>query len=200
MSHVEQYIRDAKAILDRLDPAAIERMIGLILRIREDGGRLFFLGVGGSAGNCSHAVNDFRKIAGIESYTPVDNVPELTARTNDEGWDTVFAEFLKTSRLGGKDGVFVFSVGGGNKEKNISANIVHALDLAKERGAKILGVVGRADGYTAKNADACVVVPVPDASTLTPHAEAFQGFIWHLIVSDPRVMTMKNKWESVTGA
>lgn len=200
MSHVEQYIRDAKAILDRLDPAAIERMIGLILRIREDGGRLFFLGVGGSAGNCSHAVNDFRKIAGIESYTPVDNVPELTARTNDEGWDTVFSEFLKTSRLGGRDGVFVFSVGGGNKEKNISANIVHALDLAKERGAAILGVVGRADGYTAKNADACVVVPVPDASTLTPHAEAFQGFIWHLIVSDPRVMTMKNKWESVTGA
>jgi len=200
MSYIDSYIEEAKKILDDIDKTSIEKMISLILEIREKGGRLFFLGVGGSAGNCSHAVNDFRKIGGIESYTPVDNVPELSARTNDEGWDTVFEEFLKTSRLTNNDGVFVFSVGGGNKENNISANIVYALEYAQTKGAKIFGVVGRDGGYTAKVADAVVVIPPVNPATVTPHSEGFQGVIWHLIVSDPRVMTMKNKWESVTNA
>jgi len=193
------YINEAKDILDQIDQEQIEAMISLVLDIREKEGRLFFLGVGGSAGNCSHAVNDFRKLGGIESYAPVDNVPELTARTNDEGWDTVFEEFLKTSRVNEKDGVFVFSVGGGSEEKNISANIVKALKLAKSRGTRVMGVVSRDGGYTAQVADACVVVPVVNADTVTPHAEGFQGVIWHLIVSDPRVMTIQNKWESVSG-
>ena len=171
-------------------------MIKILLEIRRQGGRLFFLGVGGSAGNCSHAVNDFRKIAGFEAYTPTDNVSELTARTNDEGWNTVFSEWLKGSRLNEKDGVFVFSVGGGDKEKNISANLVHALQYAKAQKSKILGVVGRNGGYTATVADACVIVPMVNADTLTPHTEAFQAMIWHLIASDPRLMMMKNKWES----
>ena len=196
MLYVDQYMEEAGKILNLIDKAEIEKMISLILEIREIKGRLFFLGVGGGAGNCSHAVNDFRKIGGIESYTPVDNVSELTARTNDEGWTTVFEEFLKTSNLGNKDGIFVFSVGGGDKEKNISANIVYALDYAKDKGAKILGVVGRAGGYTAKVADACVVVPQVNPETVTPHTEAFQGVVWHLIVSDPRVMVMKKKWEN----
>lgn len=200
MSYSSMFIEEARDILSKIDQDQIEAMISLILDIREKKGRLFFLGVGGSAGNCSHAVNDFRKIGGIESYAPVDNVPELTARTNDEGWDTVFVEFLRTSRLNEKDGVFVFSVGGGDAEKNISANIVRALELARERGARIMGVVSRDGGYTARVADACVVVPVVNPDTVTPHAEGFQGVIWHLIVSDPRVMTMKNKWESVAGA
>jgi len=199
VSHIEMYINEAKDILDQIDQEQIEAMISLVLDIREKEGRLFFLGVGGSAGNCSHAVNDFRKLGGIESYAPVDNVPELTARTNDEGWDTVFEEFLKTSRVNEKDGVFVFSVGGGSEEKNISANIVKALKLAKSRGTRVMGVVSRDGGYTAQVADACVVVPVVNADTVTPHAEGFQGVIWHLIVSDPRVMTIQNKWESVSG-
>lgn len=198
MSHISDYIKNATTILGQLDQDVIESMVTMILKIREQQGRLFFLGVGGSAGNCSHAVNDFRKICSIESYTPVDNVPELTARTNDEGWTTVFESWLRTSRLCNKDGIFVFSVGGGDKEMDISANIVHALDLARDRGAKIFGVVSREGGYTAKMADACVVIPVVDTKNITPHAEAFQGLIWHLIVSDPRLMTMKNKWESVS--
>ena len=197
MSYVEQYVEEAQKILELIDKTMIEKMISLILEIREKKGRLFFLGVGGGAGNCSHAVNDFRKIAGIESYTPVDNVSELTARTNDEGWPTVFEGFLKTSRLNDKDGIFVFSVGGGNREKNVSANIVDALDYAKNKEAKILGVVGRDGGYTTKVADACVVIPPVNPETVTPHAEAFQGVVWHLIVSDPRVMIMKNKWEGM---
>lgn len=197
MSYIDSYIEEAKKILDDIDRSSIEKMISLILEIREKEGRLFFIGVGGSAGNCSHAVNDFRKIGGIESYTPVDNVPELSARTNDEGWDTVFEEFLKTSRLTDKDGVFVFSVGGGNKEKNISANIVYALEYAKTKGAKIFGVVGRDGGYTAKVADAVVVIPPVNPATVTPHSEGFQAVVWHLIVSDPRMMVMKNKWESL---
>ena len=198
MDYVESYIDEAKRILDSIDMSKIEAIINSILSIREAKGRLFFLGVGGSAGNCSHAVNDFRKIGGIECYTPVDNVPELTARTNDEGWHTVFKEYLETSHLNANDGVFVFSVGGGNKEKDISANIVYALDYAKSKSAKIFGVIGRDGGYTAKVADACVIIPTINPNTVTPHAEAFQGLVWHLIVSDPRMMIMKNKWESVS--
>lgn len=200
MSYVDQYIEEAKTILDRIDRAQIEAMIQMILEIRRGEGRLFFLGVGGSAANCTHAVNDFRKIGGMEVYTPVDNVAELTARTNDEGWDTVFAEWLKGSHIRRGDGVFVFSVGGGDKERNVSANIVNALDVAKAAGAKIMGVVGREGGYTAKVADACVIVPPINPSTVTPHAEAFQGVVWHLMVSDPRVMTMSNKWEGLAAA
>ncbi|MEF2230134.1 MAG: SIS domain-containing protein [Pseudodesulfovibrio sp.] len=198
MSYISMYINEAKDILDKIDQSQIEAMIALLLDIREKQGRLFFLGVGGSAGNCSHAVNDFRKIGGIEAYAPTDNVPELTARTNDEGWETVFEGFLQTSRVREGDGVFVFSVGGGDAERNISANIVRGLKLAKARGAKVMGVVSRNGGYTAQVADACVVVPVVNPDTVTPHAESFQGLIWHLIVSDPRIMTMKNKWESVS--
>jgi D-sedoheptulose 7-phosphate isomerase len=197
MSHTDEYFADAVSIIKQIDKSAVEKMIKLILTIRESKGRLFFLGVGGSAGNCSHAVNDFRKIGGIESYSPADNVSELTARTNDEGWHTVFSEWLKTSRLNEKDGVIVFSVGGGNKEKNISANLVYALEYAKSQNAKIMGIVGRDGGFTAKAADACVIIPTVNPKTVTPHAESFQGLVWHLIVSDPRVMTMSNKWESV---
>jgi len=197
MLYVDQYVEEAQKILELIDKSMIEKLISLILEIREKKGRLFFLGVGGGAGNCSHAVNDFRKIAGIESYAPVDNVSELTARTNDEGWETVFEGFLKTSHLNDKDGVFVFSVGGGDREKNVSANIVVALDYAKNCGAKIFGVTGRDGGYTAKIADACVVIPPVNPDTVTPHTEAFQGIVWHLIVSDPRVMVLKNKWEGM---
>jgi D-sedoheptulose 7-phosphate isomerase len=165
--------------------------------VKSEGGRIFFLGVGGSAGNCSHAVNDFRKIVGIESYAPTDNVSELTARTNDEGWASVFVEWLKTSKLQAKDALFVFSVGGGNLEKNVSPNLVLALQLAKEVGAKVTGVVGRDGGYTAKVADACVVVPTVNPDTITPHSEAFQAVIWHLLVSHPKLKVNQTKWESV---
>ncbi len=199
-SHVDQYFEDAISILQQIDRRQIETMIQILLQLRENGGRLFFLGVGGSAGNCSHAVNDFRKIGGFEAYTPTDNVSELTARTNDEGWQTVFVEWLRTSRLNEKDGVFILSVGGGDKVKNISANLVYGLEYAKVVKAKILGIVGRAHGFTAKIADACVVVPLVNTSTLTPHAEAFQGVLWHLIVSDPRIMQIKNKWESISSS
>jgi D-sedoheptulose 7-phosphate isomerase len=197
MSYIDRYFDEAKMIIDKIDRSQIEKMIDLLLGVRAQEGRLFFLGVGGSAGNASHAVNDFRKIAHFEAYSPVDNVSELTARTNDEGWQTVFVEWLKQSRLSDKDAVFVFSVGGGNKEKNISANLVYAVEFAKMQGAVVLGVVGRDGGYTAKVADACVVIPPITQETITPHAESFQGVIWHLIVSHPRIMQMKNKWESV---
>ncbi|MEM7522359.1 MAG: SIS domain-containing protein [Pseudomonadota bacterium] len=196
MSYVSMYLSEVKEVADRISQDAVEAMISILLEVRKNDGRLFFLGVGGSAGNCSHAVNDFRKIGGFEAYAPVDNVSELTARTNDEGWETVFAAWLKTSRITAKDCVWVFSVGGGDKARNISANIVHGLDVAKAAGAKIIGVVGRDGGHTAQLADACVVVPTVNAETVTPHAEAFQAVIWHLIVSDPRVMQMGNKWES----
>lgn len=179
-----------------MDQSQIESMIEILLEVRKSGGRLFFLGVGGSAGNASHAVNDFRKIGGFEAYAPTDNVSELTARTNDEGWETVFAGWLKGSRLNDRDAVFVFSVGGGSKEKNISANLVFALEYAKKMKAKILGVVGRDGGFTAKVADACVIIPPVNPETITPHSESFQAVIWHLIVSDPRIMQMGNKWES----
>lgn len=197
MSYARQHLQEATEIIARMDPGVIESMAEILAGIKADGGRVFFLGVGGSAGNCSHAVNDFRKIVGIESYAPTDNVSELTARTNDEGWASVFVEWLKVSRLNRRDGVFVFSVGGGNLEKNVSPNLVSALQLAKEVGAKIVGVVGRDGGYTAKVADACVIVPTVNPETITPHSEAFQAVVWHLLVSHPRLKANQTKWESV---
>jgi D-sedoheptulose 7-phosphate isomerase len=196
LSFARQYIDEATTILAKLDGAAIERMATLLADVRARGGRLFFLGVGGSAANASHAVNDFRKIAGIESYAPTDNVSELTARTNDEGWETVFSTWLRTSRLSKNDAVFVFSVGGGDVERNISPNLVRALEYAKQVGASILGVVGRDGGYTAKVADAVVIVPTVNPANITPHSEAFQGVIWHLLVSHPAVRVAQTKWES----
>ena len=196
MTFTEQFLSEAAAIISKIDGAAVERVAGLLSDVRGRGGRLFFLGVGGSAANCSHAVNDFRKIAGIEAYAPTDNVSELTARTNDEGWATVFVEWLKTSRLGAKDCVFVLSVGGGNLEKNVSPNLVTALQHAKEIGTTVVGIVGRDGGYTAKVADACVIVPTANPQTVTPHAEAFQGIIWHLLVSHPLLKARETKWES----
>ena len=196
MSYAQQHVNEAIDILNKMDVSAIEQMVDLLAVIKQDGGRIFFLGVGGSAGNCSHAVNDFRKIVGIESYAPTDNVSELTARTNDEGWATIFVEWLKTSKLSARDAVFVFSVGGGNFEKNISPNLVMALQHAKTVGAKITGVVGRDGGYTAQVADACVIVPTVNAETITPHSEAFQAVVWHLLVSHPKLKVNQTKWES----
>jgi len=196
MSYTQQHLNEAIEIIKKIDVSAVEAMAELLARVKRDSGRLFFLGVGGSAGNCSHAVNDFRKIVGIESYAPTDNVSELTARTNDEGWATIFVEWLKTSRLSTKDAVFVFSVGGGNLEKNISPNIVEALKHAKAVGAKVTGVVGRDGGYTAQVADACVIVPTVNPETITPHSEAFQAVIWHLLVSHPALKANQTKWES----
>jgi D-sedoheptulose 7-phosphate isomerase len=197
MSYAQQHVNEAIDILNKMDVHAIEQMADLLAVIKQDGGRIFFLGVGGSAGNCSHAVNDFRKIVGIESYAPTDNVSELTARTNDEGWATIFVEWLKTSKLSARDAVFIFSVGGGNLEKNISPNLVMAMQHAKTVGAKITGVVGRDGGYTAQVADACVIVPTVNAETITPHSEAFQAVVWHLLVSHPKLKANKTKWESV---
>ena len=196
MTYTEQHLDEAAQIIERIDTEAIESMAELLARIKSEGGRLFFLGVGGSAGNCSHAVNDFRKIVGLESYAPTDNVSELTARTNDEGWDTVFIEWLKTSRLNGNDAVFVFSVGGGNLEKNVSPNLVRALEYARTVGAKIMGVVGRDGGFTAEVADVCVIVPTVNPETVTPHSEAFQAVVWHLLVSHPKLKATQTKWES----
>jgi len=197
MSYTQQHLKEAAEIIQKLDVAAIEKAADLLAEIKRGGGRLFFLGVGGSAGNCSHAVNDFRKIVGIESYAPTDNVSELTARTNDEGWASVFVEWLKVSRLTAKDGVVVFSVGGGNLEKNISPNLVTALQYAKSVGARVAGIVGRDGGYTAKVADACVIIPTVNPETVTPHSEAFQAVVWHLLVSHPRLKAHQTKWESV---
>ncbi len=196
MTYTDQHLVEAAQFVERIDTEAIESMAELLARIKSEGGRLFFLGVGGSAGNCSHAVNDFRKIVGLESYAPTDNVSELTARTNDEGWDTVFIEWLKTSRLNGNDAVFVFSVGGGNLEKNVSPNLVKALEYARTVGAKIMGVVGRDGGFTAEVADVCVIVPTVNPETITPHSEAFQAVVWHLLVSHPRLKATQTKWES----
>jgi len=195
--YAKQYLEEAQRIAASLDPAAIEKMVRVIETIREQNGRLFFVGVGGGAGNANHAVNDFRKIAGLECYTPTDNVSELTALINDEGWDGVFARWLRTSRLGPDDGVFVFSVGGGNLEKGISVNIVEALKLAREVGAKVLGVVGRDGGYTAQVGDAVIVIPTVNEATITPHTEAFQAVVWHLLVSHPDIQRNEMKWESV---
>jgi D-sedoheptulose 7-phosphate isomerase len=196
MSYAQQHMREAVEIINRIDLGAVEKMADLLAEVKKQNGRIFFLGVGGSAGNCSHAVNDFRKIVGIESYAPTDNVSELTARTNDEGWATIFVEWLKTSRLRREDCVFIFSVGGGNLEKNISPNLVQALKHAKTVGAKVTGVVGRDGGYTAQVADCCVIVPTVNADTVTPHSEAFQAVIWHLLVSHPKLKANQTKWES----
>lgn len=195
--HIDKYFEEMKEIAEKIDRTAISKMIELLAKVRSEKGRLFILGVGGGAGHASHAVNDFRKLAGIEAYTPVDNVSEITARTNDDGWHTIFSNWLLGSNLSAKDAVLVFSVGGGNLEKNVSPNIVEALKFAKSVNAKILGVVGRDGGYTAKVADACVVVPVVNAENVTPHTEAFQAVIWHLIVSHPKFQANKGKWESV---
>ena len=196
MDYIEKYLDEVKKIVDGLDRSVIDKMVMLLAEVRKNRGRLFLLGVGGSAGNASHAVNDFRKLAGFEAYTPVDNVSELMARTNDEGWDTVFSEWLKGSNLGPKDAVLVFSVGGGNAERNISANLVRALEFSREVKAKVLGIVGRDGGFTAKVADACLIIPTVNPDTVTPHAESFQGVVWHLIASDPRLKKVENKWES----
>ena len=196
MSYAAQHIKEAMEIIQKIDVSAIEKMADLLATVKADGGRVFFLGVGGSAGNCSHAVNDFRKIVGIESYAPTDNVSELTARTNDEGWATVFVEWLKISKLQPTDLLFIFSVGGGNLEKNISPNLVEAIKLAKSVGAKVTGVVGRDGGYTAQAADSCVIVPTVNPETITPHSEAFQAVVWHLLVSHPKLKANQTKWES----
>jgi D-sedoheptulose 7-phosphate isomerase len=197
VSYAQHHVDETIEILKQLNTGEVEKLADLIATVRREGGRLFFLGVGGSAGNCSHAVNDFRKIVGIESYAPTDNVSELTARTNDEGWASVFAEWLKVSRLSPKDCIFVFSVGGGNLEKNVSPNLVLALQYAKKIGAKVAGVVGRDGGYTAQVADACVIVPTVSQDTITPHAEAFQSVIWHLLVSHPKLKANQTRWESL---
>jgi D-sedoheptulose 7-phosphate isomerase len=196
MTYAQQHLAEARRILDQLDVAVIERLAARLVDLRARGGRLFFLGVGGSAANCSHAVNDFRKLAGIEAYAPTDNVSELTARTNDEGWATVFVEWLKISRLRPDDMLCVLSVGGGSAEKNISPNLVAALDYGKQVGAQIIGIVGRDGGYTAQVADDCVIVPTVNPDTVTPHSEAFQAVVWHLLISHPDVKQTPAKWES----
>jgi D-sedoheptulose 7-phosphate isomerase len=196
MSYARQHLDEAARIIAALDVAVIERMAALIADLRARGGRLFFLGVGGSAANCSHAVNDFRKIAGIEAYTPIDNVSELTARTNDEGWESVFVTWLQGSRLQPDDMLFVLSVGGGSLERNVSPNLVRALEYARQIGTPVVGIVGRDGGYTAQVADACVIVPTVNPETVTPHAEAFQAVVWHLLVSHPSLKAAQTKWES----
>lgn len=197
MSFAQQYLSEASQILLQLDTDAIDRVVALLVETRARGGRLFILGVGGSAANASHAVNDFRKLVGLEAYTPTDNVSELTARTNDEGWASVFEGWLRVSRVGADDLVLVLSVGGGHVEKNISPNLVAALQHARGVGARIIGVVGRDGGYTAQVADACVIVPTVNPAHVTPHTEAFQAVIWHLLVSHPRLKAAETKWESV---
>jgi D-sedoheptulose 7-phosphate isomerase len=197
MSFTQQYLSEARQIVQQLDTQAIDHVVTLLAETRAHGGRLFVLGVGGSAANASHAVNDFRKIVGLEAYTPTDNVAELTARTNDEGWASVFEKWLQTSRLRAGDLVLVFSVGGGNVEKNVSPNIVAALQYAKRIGVRVVGVVGRDGGYTAQVADACVLVPTVNPDHVTPHTEAFQAVIWHLLVSHPELKLSQTKWESI---
>lgn len=196
MSFVEGHLRETAEVVSKLDVRQVEALVRQLADLKSRGGRLFLLGVGGSAGNCSHAVNDFRKLAGIESYAPTDNVSELTARTNDEGWETVFAAWLAGSRLRKEDAVFVFSVGGGSLEKNISPNLVRALEYAKRVGARVLGIVGRDGGYTARVADACVIIPTVNPESITPHTEAFQAVVWHLLVSHPDLKEAPTKWES----
>jgi len=197
MNHIERYLNEVQKIIQSIDLAALQRIVKSLIELRQRGGRLFLLGVGGGAANASHAVNDFRKICGIESYTPTDNVSELTARTNDSGWETVFVDWLKGSKLNSRDGVFVLSVGGGNSEKNISINLIRALDYAKEVKAKIFGIVGRDGGFTAKVADACVIVPTVNPEAITSHTESFQNLLLHLIVSHPDLKISEMKWESV---
>lgn len=196
MSFSQTHLKETAEIAGKIDTAAVEKVVDILAGVRAGGGRLFILGVGGSAGSASHAVNDFRKLVGLEAYAPTDNVSELTARTNDEGWATVLVEWLKTSRIGARDGVLVLSVGGGSLEKNISPNIVTALQHAKQVGAKIVGIVGRDGGYTAKVADACVLIPTVNAESITPHTESFHAVVWHLMVSHPKLKAMPTKWES----
>jgi len=196
MNPIDQYLLEVCEISQKLDRTAIEKLVEHLVKVRARQGRLFLLGVGGSAANASHAVNDFRKIAGIECYAPTDNVSELTARTNDEGWPTVFAAWLEVSHLSDRDALFIFSVGGGNLEKNISPNLVEAVKLAKSRGAAVLGIVGRDGGYTAKVGDAVVIVPTVSPDRITPHSEAFQAVVWHLLVSHPKISQSQTKWES----
>ena len=197
-SFSERYLTEVKEIIDEIDYTTIEKVINILAETKEAGGRLFILGVGGSAANASHAVNDFRKIAGIEAYAPTDNVSELTARTNDEGWESVFGSWLKVSHLRSSDTILVFSVGGGDEAKNISRNIVEAIRYAKSIGSKIIGIVGRQDGYTAQVADARVIIPTANPDHITPHTEAFQAVIWHLFVSHPALKSAQTKWESVS--
>ena len=194
MSHSDKYFQQVGQLASAIDRQSIEDMATALALVREENGRLFFIGAGGSAANCAHAVNDFRKLCGFEAYAPTDNVAELTARTNDEGWETVFAAWLDTSKLGARDGVFVFSVGGGDLERNVSPNIVRALDFAKTRGAKIFGVVGRDGGYTKRIGDHVVVVPTVDAALVTPHTEAFHAVVWHCLVSHPNLQQNRTKW------
>ena len=196
MSFTQQFLAEVQQVTAQLNEAAIEKAADELAAIRSRGGRLFILGVGGSAGNAGHAVNDFRKICGFEAYAPTDNVSELTARTNDEGWATVFSEWLKGSRINAKDGLLIFSVGGGNLEKNVSPNLVSAIQVAKQVGASVVGIVGRDGGYTAQQATACVIVPTVNPTHVTPHSEAFQGVIWHLFVSHPKLKVAQTKWES----
>ena len=197
MEYAKRYFQEVQTIANSIDLDVIELMIKIIAEVKEQKGRIFFIGVGGSAANCTHAVNDFRKIGGIESYSPCDNVAELTARTNDEGWDTVYAPWLECSKLSKKDLVFVFSVGGGSKENNISVNLINSLDLAKSVASKILGIIGRDGGYTKSVADACIIIPTQSSDTITPHAEEWQAVICHMLVTDPRILNNSNKWESI---
>jgi D-sedoheptulose 7-phosphate isomerase len=197
MNYAQKHLRETEAVLQMLDADAIEKIAELLAQIKATAGRIFFLGVGGSAGNCSHAVNDFRKLAGIECYAPTDNVSELTARINDDGWENIFVEWLKVSRLSHWDAVFIFSVGGGDTERNISVNLVAAAKHAKAVGAKVIGIVGRDGGHTARLADAFVIIPTVNPETVTPHSEAFQAVIWHLLVSHPRLKLNEAKWESL---
>jgi D-sedoheptulose 7-phosphate isomerase len=199
MTFTEEFLNEVRCVTEKLDAAHIEAAAETLGAVRERGGRLFILGVGGSAANASHAVNDFRKICGFEAYAPTDNVSELTARTNDEGWATIFSEWLRGSRLTGADGLLVLSVGGGNLEQNVSPNLVRAIQYAKEQGAAVVGIVGRDGGYTAKVADVSVIIPTVNASHVTPHSEAFQGIVWHLFVSHPKLKLNQTKWEN-TGA
>ena len=196
---LENFFREAQQLAGQIDISVVDRMVERLVRLRKEGGRLFLRGVGGSAGNCSHAVNDFRKLAGIDASTPVDNVSELTARTNDEGWDTVFAAWLRVSRACDRDVLFVLSVGGGNTKQNISANLVAAVNEAKERRMHVLGIVGRDGGYTKQQGDLVLVIPTVNPENVTPHTEAFQAVVWHAITCDPRIMVQGNKWEATDG-
>jgi D-sedoheptulose 7-phosphate isomerase len=194
MSFSEEHLKESIEITEAIDPEIIEKIVELLVDVKATGGRLFVLGVGGSAANAGHAVNDFRKLAGMETYAPTDNVAELTARTNDEGWETVFSGWLKVSKLTSKDCLFILSVGGGNKEKNVSPNLIEAIDLAKGVGARVTGIVGRDGGYTAQNADVCLVVPTVNPNAVTPHSESFQTVVWHLMVSHPKLKSNPTKW------
>ena len=196
-NYIDKYLNEVLDITAKIDRESVLQVVNVIKFVRDKGGRLFFVGVGGGAGHASHAVNDFRKIAGIESYTPTDNVSELTARINDNGWETSIADWLKTSKINDRDCLFVFSVGGGNDEKNVSVNLINAIKHARESGSKVVGIVGRDGGFTKKNSDACVLIPVVSDKTITPHTESFQAVIWHLIISHPDIQTFEMKWESV---